>query len=80
MNDTRQRNIEDPQYLTLLQKGDAAMRVFSLFELYLIVFTIYAISEFEGALKILVPCLCFFSDFLFVRFKKRFRESPRGQV
>jgi hypothetical protein len=55
------------------------MRVFSLFELFLAVLAVYAIFQFEGIWKILFPCLCLFSDFLFEKLKKRLKENPRPQ-
>ena len=46
------------------------MRVFSLFELFLTVFALYAILNFEGGMKISVSLLCLVIVFLFERLQK----------
>ena len=56
------------------------MRFFTLFELFLVVVTFYAIFKFEGELRIIVPCLCLVTDFLFERLRKRIQESQPIQV
>ena len=47
------------------------MRAFSLFELFLTVFAIYAIFKFEGGTRIVVPILCLGVVFLFERLRKK---------
>jgi len=41
------------------------MKVLTLFELFLVLFTFYAIFEFEGGMRTLVPVICLFTVFLF---------------
>ena len=45
------------------------MRAFSLFELFLTIFTFYAV--YEGDMKILVPCLCLVTAYLFENLRKK---------
>ena len=55
------------------------MGVFSLFELFLAVFSFYAISHYEGGMRIVVPVLCLFTLFLFERVKGRLKEDEEIQ-
>ncbi len=50
-------------------RGGAVMRTFSLFELFLTIFTFYAV--YEGDMKILVPCLCLVTAYLFENLRKK---------
>ncbi len=43
------------------------MGIFSLFELFLVLFTFYAILKYEGGMRIIVPILCLAAVFLFER-------------
>ncbi len=47
------------------------MRAFSLFELFLTVAAIYALFQFEGGTRIVVPLLCLVVVFLFERLRKK---------
>jgi hypothetical protein len=47
------------------------MRVFPLFELFLAVFTIYAIFKFDGGMRVLIPTLCLVAIFPFERLRKK---------
>ena len=49
------------------------MGVLSLFQLFLAVFTLYAI--YEGGMKVLIPVLCLGTVFLFERSKGRLKED-----
>jgi hypothetical protein len=49
------------------------MRILSLFELFLVVFTLYAIHE--GGMKVLVPVLCVGTVFLFERLEVKLKED-----
>ena len=51
------------------------MRVISLIELLLVVFTFYAI--FEGGMKVLVPVLCLTVVFLSERLKTKLKEDKQ---
>jgi len=53
------------------------MRIFSLFELFLAVFAFYAV--YEGEMKVLVPCLCLVTAFLFEKLQEKARESQKVQ-
>ena len=45
------------------------MKTFSLFELFLTVFTFHAV--YEGDMRILVPCLCLVTAYLFENLRKK---------
>ena len=47
------------------------MRVFPLFELFLAVFTMYALFKFDGGMRVIVPTLCLVTIFLFERLRKK---------
>ncbi len=56
------------------------MRAFIFFELFLVLFAFYAISEYEGGMQAVVPFLCLVIVFLFERVRRRrrfFRYSTR---
>ena len=55
------------------------MGIFSLFELFLVLFTFYAIFKYEGGLRILVPILCLFAVFLFERLQGRLKEDEEAK-
>ena len=51
------------------------MKVIYLFELLLTVLTVYAILEFEGDMRIIVPSLCLLTSFLFGRLRANLKEK-----
>jgi hypothetical protein len=51
------------------------MRLFSLFELFLVVFSLYAIFKFEGGMRTLVPILCLLTVFLFEMLREEGTQS-----
>lgn len=51
------------------------MKVFSLFELFLAVFTFYSLLKFEGGMRTLVPILCLVLIFLFETLRGGARQS-----
>jgi len=53
------------------------MRIFSLFELFLAVFAFYAV--YDGDMKLIIPCLCLVTAFLFEKLQERARESQKVQ-
>jgi len=55
------------------------MGVFSLFELFLVLFTFYAILKYEGGMRILVPILCLVAVFLFERLQGRLKEDEEAK-
>lgn len=55
------------------------MGIFSLFELFLIMFTFYAILKYEGGMRILVPILCLIAVFLFERLQGRLKEDEEAK-
>ncbi len=55
------------------------MGIFSLFELFLVVFTFYAVVKFEGGAKIVVPALCLAVVFLFERLQGRLKEDEEAR-
>jgi len=55
------------------------MRVFSFFELFLIVFTFYAILILKGNMSILVPILCLVTVFLLEKLQGRFKEDEEAR-
>lgn len=55
------------------------MRVFSLFELFLVMFTFYAILKYEGGMRILIPLFCLVAVYLFEKLQGRTKESPKSQ-
>ena len=54
------------------------MGIFSLFELFLIMFTFYAILKYEGG-RILVPILCLIAVFLFERLQGRLKDDEEAK-
>jgi hypothetical protein len=52
---------------------EGVMRIISLFELFLAVFTLYAI--YEGGMKVLVPALCLVPVFIFEKLKAKLKED-----
>jgi hypothetical protein len=52
------------------------MRIYSLFELFLVIFACYAALEWKDPLNILIPSLCLIVDLLFERLKKRLIQEP----
>jgi hypothetical protein len=55
------------------------MGLFSLFELFLVVFTLYAILKYEGGMRILVPIMCLVAVFLFERLQARLKENEEAR-
>jgi len=55
------------------------MGIFSLFELFLVVFTFYAIVKLEGEMRIVVPILCLVAVFLFERLHGRLKENEEAR-
>jgi hypothetical protein len=55
------------------------MGLFSLFELFLVVFTLYAILKYEGGMRILVPIICLVAVFLFERLQARLKENEEAR-
>lgn len=55
------------------------MGVFSLFELFLVVFSLYAILKYEGGMRIIVPILCLIVVFLFERLQTRLKEDEEAR-
>ncbi len=47
------------------------MGAFSLFELFLVIFTYHAIMSFEGVMRVLVPVVCLVTVFLFERLQAK---------
>jgi len=62
-----------------LQKREGVMGIFSLFELFLIMFTFYAILKYEGVMRILVPILCLIAVYLFERLQGRLKEDEEAK-
>ena len=55
------------------------MGLFSLFELFLVLFTIYAIFKYEGGTRILIPILCLVAVYLFEKIKGRLEEDEQAK-
>ncbi len=55
------------------------MGIFSLFELFLVLFTFYAIIKFDGVVRILVPIMCLVAVFLFERLQGRMKEDEEAK-
>jgi len=55
------------------------MRFLSLFELFLVLFTSYAIFNYEGDIRILVPILCLVAIFLFERLQGRLKVDEEAR-
>ena len=55
------------------------MGIFSLFELFLVIFTFYAILKYEGGTRILIPILCLGAVFLFERLQGRLKEDEEAK-
>jgi hypothetical protein len=55
------------------------MGLFSLFELFLVLFTIYAILKYEGGTRILIPILCLVAVYLFEKIKGRLEEEEQAK-
>ena len=62
---------------TLTTRG--FMRIFSLFELLLVVFAFYGIIKYEGALRALIPILCLCTVFLLQRLQGRMDETEEAK-
>jgi len=50
------------------------MKVFTLFELFLVLFTFYALFEFGGVMRTLVPIICLITVFLFEMLRKGIKQ------
>ena len=55
------------------------MGLFSLFELFLVLFTIYAILNYEGGTRILVPIVCLVAIYLFEKVKGRLEDNEQAK-
>ena len=55
------------------------MRASTLFELFLAVFTFYAIFNYEGSLKVIIPILCLFTAFLCERWRRSNDEAEEAE-
>jgi len=51
------------------------MGLFTLFELFLVIFSLYAILKYEGGMRILVPVMCLVAVFLFERLQASYRKK-----
>jgi hypothetical protein len=51
------------------------MKVYTLFELFLTAFAFYAILEFEGDMRIIIPSLCLLTSCLFGRLRRGLKEK-----
>ncbi len=49
------------------------MGVFSLFELFLVIFTYHAIVKFDGGMRVLVPIFCLVTVFMFERLQAKLK-------
>jgi hypothetical protein len=55
------------------------MKVFTLFELFLVVFTFYGIFKYEGIMRALIPILCLLTMFLFERLRGKVEEHEEAK-
>ena len=55
------------------------MGIFSLFELFLVVFTFYAIIKCDGVMRVVVPIMCLVAVFLFERLQGRMKEDEEAK-
>ena len=55
------------------------MGIFSLFELFLVIFAFYAVIKLEGGGRIVVPTLCLAVVFLFERLQGRLKEDEEAR-
>ena len=55
------------------------MGIFSLFELFLVLFTFYAIIKYDGVMRAVVPILCLVAVFLFERLQGRMKEDEEAK-
>lgn len=55
------------------------MGLFTLLELFLVLFTFYAIYNYEGGMRILVPILCLVVVFLFEKIQGRLKEDEEAK-
>ena len=55
------------------------MGIFSLFELFLVLFTFYAIVKYDGVMSVIVPVLCLVVVFLFERLQGRMKEEEEAK-
>ena len=51
------------------------MKVYTLFELFLTAFAFYAVLEFEGDMRIIIPSLCLLTSVLFGRLRTSLKEK-----
>ena len=59
-----------------LAKGGDLMGAYSLFELFLVIFTYHALVAYEGSMRVLVPLLCLMTVLLFERLQLKLKEEP----
>lgn len=56
------------------------MRIHLLFELFLVLFTLYALLSYKGSKAVLVPLLCLVTAYLFEQLRKRpHKEVEKSQ-
>ena len=78
-------------YINIMIGG--TMRIYLLFELFLVIFILYAILKYEGAKAVLVPVICLGTVYLFEQLRKKppkevektkkrplKRQTPRIQI
>ena len=51
------------------------MKIYFLFELFLIAFALYVILEFEGNMRIVISSLCSLTSYLFGRLRTGLKEK-----
>ena len=56
-------------YINIMIGG--TMRIYLLFELFLIIFTLYAILNYNGSKAVLVSVICLGTAYLFEQFRKK---------
>jgi len=63
----------------IILKEREHMGLFSLVELFLVLFTIYALFKYEGGTRILVPLLCLVAVYLFERLQGRMEDNEQAR-
>ena len=55
------------------------MGIFSLLQLFLVLFTFYAVVKYEGGMRVLVPIICLIAVFLLERLQARLKEEKEAK-
>ena len=55
------------------------MKVYTLFELFLTAFALYAILECEGDMRLIIPSLCLLTSFLFGKLRTGLKEKEERE-